>query len=103
MKYATLFSLTLACSAGIASAQSVTVDKEIKSYEKTSGVSGKLNSIGSDTLNNLMGLWMEGFKKEYPNIKTEFEGKGSSTAPPALIKGSSQLGRHEPRYEVDRD
>ena len=39
-----------------------------------------------------MGLWMEGFKKAYPNVKTEFEGKGSSTAPPALIKGSSQLG-----------
>ncbi len=92
MKNATLISLTLAFSAGIASAQTVTVDKEIKPYEKTSGVSGKLNSIGSDTLNNLMGLWMEGFKKTYPNIKTEFEGKGSSTAPPALIKGSSQLG-----------
>ena len=60
MKNATLISLTLACSAGIASAQTVAVDKEIKPYEKTSGVSGKLNSIGSDTLNNLMGLWMEG-------------------------------------------
>ena len=82
----------LALSAGIASAQTVAVDKDIKAYEKTSGVSGKLNSIGSDTLNNLMGLWMEGFKKTYPNVKTEFEGKGSSTAPPALIKGSSQLG-----------
>jgi len=92
MKNATIISLALACSAGIATAQTVTVDKEIKPYEKTSGVSGKLNSIGSDTLNNLMGLWMEGFKKTYPNIKTEFEGKGSSTAPPALIKGSSQLG-----------
>ena len=92
MKNATLISLSLAVSAGIASAQTVAVDKDIKAYEKTSGVSGKLNSIGSDTLNNLMGLWMEGFKKAYPNVKTEFEGKGSSTAPPSLIKGSSQLG-----------
>ena len=92
MKIATTISLTLACSVGIASAQTVSVDKDIKPYEKTKGVSGKLNSIGSDTLNNLMGLWMEGFKKAYPNVKTEFEGKGSSTAPPALIKGSSQLG-----------
>jgi phosphate transport system substrate-binding protein len=92
MKKLTIISLALTLSLGLAAAQTVAVDKDIQPYKKTSGVSGKLNSIGSDTLNNLMGLWMEGFKKVYPNVKTEFEGKGSSTAPPALIKGSSQLG-----------
>ena len=34
----------------------VAVDPALKPYEKVSGVSGNLNSIGSDTLNNLMTL-----------------------------------------------
>jgi phosphate transport system substrate-binding protein len=61
-------------------------------YAKVSGVSGNLNSIGSDTLNNLMTLWAEGFRRQYPNVKIQIEGKGSSTAPPALIEGTAQLG-----------
>jgi phosphate transport system substrate-binding protein len=77
---------------GILSAQAVKVDPGIGSYKKTSGVSGNLSSVGSDTLNNLMTLWAEGYKKEYPNIRIQIEGKGSSTAPPALIQGTSQLG-----------
>ncbi|GJL62457.1 MAG: phosphate-binding protein PstS [Nitrospirales bacterium] len=61
-------------------------------YQRVSGVSGNVNSIGSDTLNNLMTLWAEGFRKQYPNVKIQIEGKGSSTAPPALIEGTAQLG-----------
>ena len=68
------------------------VDSQISKYKSTSGVAGNLNSIGSDTLNNLMTYWAEGFKKKYPNVNIQIEGKGSSTAPPALIAGSSQLG-----------
>jgi ABC-type phosphate transport system substrate-binding protein len=44
-----------------ASAQAVKVDSSIKGYAKTADVSGNLNSIGSDTLNNLMTLWAEAF------------------------------------------
>lgn len=68
------------------------VDSAIPGYAPTSGVSGNLNSIGSDTLNNLMTLWAEGFKALYPNVNIQIEGKGSSTAPPALIEGTAQLG-----------
>src|SRR5215470_7651779 len=78
-------------SAVIALAQ-VAVDPALKPYEKVSGVSGNLNSIGSDTLNNLMTLWAEGFRAIYPNVNIQIEGKGSSTAPPALIEGTAQLG-----------
>ena len=70
----------------------VAVDPGLKPYEKASGVSGNLNSIGSDTLSNLMTLWAEGFRTIYPNVNIQIEGKGSSTAPPALIEGTSQLG-----------
>jgi len=68
------------------------VDKDLMDYAKTSGVSGNLNSIGSDTLNNLMTLWAETFRKLYPNVNIQIEGKGSSTAPPALIAGIAQFG-----------
>lgn len=67
-------------------------DPNWQSYARVSGISGNLNSIGSDTLNNLMTLWAEGFRKQYPNVKIQIEGKGSSTAPPALIEGTAQLG-----------
>ena len=73
-------------------AQSVKVDTAITDYKTVGGISGSLNSVGSDTLNNLMTLWAEGFRKSYPNVKIQIEGKGSSTAPPALIEGIAQLG-----------
>jgi len=73
-------------------AAALQVDPAIKSYAKVSGVSGNLNSIGSDTLNNVMTMWAESFKKVYPNVQIQIEGKGSSTAPPALISGTAQLG-----------
>jgi phosphate transport system substrate-binding protein len=68
------------------------LDATVRPYQKVSGISGAINSIGSDTLNNLMTLWAEGFRRQYPNVKIQVEGKGSSTAPPALIEGTAQLG-----------
>lgn len=70
----------------------IVLDPALKGYVKVAGVSGNVNSIGSDTLNNLMTLWAEGFRKQYPSVKIQIEGKGSSTAPPALIEGTAQLG-----------
>ncbi|MBF0592707.1 MAG: PstS family phosphate ABC transporter substrate-binding protein [Nitrospirae bacterium] len=68
------------------------VDPTLPQYKKVSGVSGSINSIGSDTMNNLMTLWCEGFSRHYPNVKCQIEGKGSSTAPPALIAATAQVG-----------
>ncbi|MEQ1890986.1 MAG: phosphate ABC transporter substrate-binding protein [Planctomycetota bacterium] len=73
-------------------AQTVQVDPKLPTYTAVQGVSGTLKSIGSDTMNNEMTLWAEGFQKLYPNVKIEIEGKGSSTAPPALINGTAQFG-----------
>jgi phosphate transport system substrate-binding protein len=92
MKTAAAFAMVSLLATLPVQAQMVTVDADIKPYEKTSGVTGNLNSIGSDTLNNLMTLWAEGFKAQYPNVNIQIEGKGSSTAPPALIEGTAQLG-----------
>ncbi len=61
-------------------------------YEQKSGIAGSVNSVGSDTLNNLMAYWSEAFGKIYPNVQVQVEGKGSATAPPALAAGAAQLG-----------
>ena len=78
--------------AGATGAQAVKVDPKLPVYEQVEGVSGTINSVGSDTMNNLMALWGEGFKAMYPNVQIEIEGKGSSTAPPKLIEGASNFG-----------
>ena len=70
----------------------VKVDEKLPEYKPVQGVSGTIKSVGSDTLNNLMTLWAEKLKEVYPNVQVEIEGKGSSTAPPALIEGASNFG-----------
>ncbi|NOX38495.1 MAG: phosphate ABC transporter substrate-binding protein [Calditrichaeota bacterium] len=72
--------------------QTIQVDERLPRYKKVRGIRGNANSIGSDTMNNLMTLWLEGFKKYYPMVNIQVEGKGSSTAPPALIEGVAQFG-----------
>ena len=73
-------------------AQAAGVDKDLPTYQKTSGVSGNLSSIGSDTLANLMTLWAEEYKRLYPNVNIQIQAAGSSTAPPALTEGTSNIG-----------
>jgi phosphate transport system substrate-binding protein len=68
------------------------VDKGIPEYTKTSGVSGNLSSVGSDTLSNLITLWAEEFKRLYPNVNIQIQGAGSSTAPPAITEGTANIG-----------
>lgn len=70
----------------------IEVDADLPVYQRVSGVSGTIKSIGSDTMNNMMTLWGEGFTEIYPNVQIEIEGKGSSTAPPALIQGTATFG-----------
>lgn len=73
-------------------AQAAQVDPALPAYQKASGVSGNFTSVGSDTLNNLMTLWAEEYKRFYPNVNIQIQGAGSSTAPPALIEGAANFG-----------
>ena len=68
------------------------VDPNLSKYNVASGVSGNLSSVGSDTLANLMTLWAEEFKRFYPNVNIQIQAAGSSTAPPGLTEGTSNLG-----------
>ncbi|MDR3604736.1 MAG: phosphate ABC transporter substrate-binding protein [Syntrophaceae bacterium] len=91
--FSRIFSIVMLCLLAIAPvASAMDLDPALPSYQKISGVSGSLKSVGSDTLNNLMTYWAEGFRATYPGVKISIEGKGSSTAPPALIEGAAQFG-----------
>ena len=68
------------------------VDSTLAVYERASGISGNLSSVGSDTLANLMTLWAEEFKRIYPNVNIQIQAAGSSTAPPALTERTSNFG-----------
>jgi phosphate transport system substrate-binding protein len=82
----------IVASVTVVAADQVKLDPALTPYKAVGGVSGNLSSVGSDTLNNLMTFWGETFQRFYPNAKIQIEGKGSSTAPPALISGTAQLG-----------
>jgi phosphate transport system substrate-binding protein len=68
------------------------IDSALASYQPAKGITGRLKSVGSDTMNNLLALWSEDFRKFYPSVRVEIEGKGSGTAPPALIQGTTDFG-----------
>ncbi|PVZ69683.1 PstS family phosphate ABC transporter substrate-binding protein [Pelagibaculum spongiae] len=70
----------------------VDIEKAVPEYQRASGVSGNLSSVGSDTLANLMAFWTEEFKRFYPNVNTQIQAAGSSTAPPALTENTSNFG-----------
>jgi phosphate transport system substrate-binding protein len=84
--------LTVAALVSSAAVAVETVDAGLPEYQKASGISGNLSSVGSDTLANLMTLWAEEFRRIYPNVNIQIQAAGSSTAPPALTEGTSNLG-----------
>ena len=68
------------------------VDPRFGRYHPVGGIGGSLSSAGSDTLVNVVTLWAETFNRFYPGVKVQVEGKGSGTAPSALLAGTAQLG-----------
>jgi len=86
------FAGSLLGSAVCAVAVQAAVDEKLPEYKVSTGVSGSVNSVGSDTLANLMTLWSEEYKKLYPNVNIQIQSAGSSTAPPALTEGTSNFG-----------
>ncbi|WP_406668076.1 PstS family phosphate ABC transporter substrate-binding protein [Gallaecimonas sp. GXIMD1310] len=73
-------------------------------YQRVDGIAGNMSSVGSDTLANLMTLWAEAFKRQYPNVNIQIQAAGSSTAPPALTEGTAQFGpMSRPMKRRERD
>lgn len=61
-------------------------------YKPQVVLSGRLRSIGSDTMDLLVARWEEIFKGYHPSIRIIHEGRGTSTATPALIEGQADIG-----------
>jgi phosphate transport system substrate-binding protein len=100
-----LLAAALLVGAAGASAQAVQVDAKLPAYKPVQGVSGTLKTIGSETMNNLVALWGEGFNEHYPNVQVAVEGKGSGSAPTALIEGTASFGpmsREMKKDELDK-
>ncbi|KGY12527.1 phosphate ABC transporter substrate-binding protein [Vibrio tubiashii] len=65
---------------------------ELPDYDKVSGLSGSLTTVGSDTLAGMTTLWVEEFQQLYPSVNGQVQASGSSTAPPALTERTAQFG-----------
>ena len=65
----------------------------LPAYAAERPVAGELKSVGSDSMEPLMALWGEDFKKFHPRVSALFICKGSATAPKALIDGSTLMGQ----------
>ena len=56
-----LLALTATVSLAQQSGSTLAVDAKLPDYQAAAGVSGNLNSVGSDTLENLMAFWAAAF------------------------------------------
>jgi phosphate transport system substrate-binding protein len=67
-----------------ATTAAIALDANLPAYQTVSGVSGQINSVGSDTLNNEMALWAKGFEAYYPDVKiaTPSRSAGGAVAEP---------------------
>jgi phosphate transport system substrate-binding protein len=65
----------------------------LSAYVPEHPVAGELKSVGSDSMEPLMALWGEDFKRVHPRVSTLFLCKGSATAPKALLEGSALMGQ----------
>lgn len=79
----------------------VKVDPKLPAYKPVAGVSGSIESVGSDTMNNLMTLWSEGFRKFYPAVRVGIQGKGTNTAIPALVNGTATFGPMSREFKAE--
>ena len=91
--FAALFScLPSIVTADSAQSRTLQVDPALPKYKTVGLVSGTLKTVGSDTMNNLVSMWAEEFRKRYRGVTIGVDGKGSSNAIPALVAGTATFG-----------
>jgi len=88
--------LLLCVSAGVMSSPAQAEDlpplsPALKPYVKVEGVSGTLTSVGSGSLNKLMALWAEGFRRHYPGAQIQVENRGVAPSTVALLDGTAHI------------
>lgn len=61
-------------------------------YGPKEGLKGVVRLKGSDSIDPLVRLWILEFQKLQPEVQFDVASHGSATAPPALLKGESDIG-----------
>lgn len=64
----------------------------LREYKPQVVLNQRLRSKGSDTMDRLMEQWEKAFQQYHSRIRVIHEGRGSSSAMPALVEGSSDFG-----------
>jgi phosphate transport system substrate-binding protein len=83
---------------------STDLDFSMPEYRRSVEASGKLRSVGSSALTQLLNRWTEEFKRIHPNFELEVVGGGSGTAPPALTEANADLApMSRPMNQSERD
>ncbi|MDR3672604.1 MAG: PstS family phosphate ABC transporter substrate-binding protein [Holophaga sp.] len=54
---------------------------------------GAITSIGSDSMDPLMQLWLDDFHAAHPGVTYNLVSKGSATAPKAMVAGTTLMGQ----------
>jgi phosphate transport system substrate-binding protein len=68
-----------------------TLDKQIHPYAPQSRVSGKVEIIGSNTMNRILEAWKDKLEKVHPDLEIILETKGSNTGVESLISGKTKI------------
>jgi phosphate transport system substrate-binding protein len=71
--------------------EKIVLDERIPDYHRVETLTGKIRSVGSSTLSNLLNRWADEFKLLYPTVQFDVTGGGSSIALPALLEGRTDL------------
>jgi phosphate transport system substrate-binding protein len=70
----------------------VKIDSKLPVYHAAGALSGTLKGIQSDTTPGITKLWIEDFKKLYPNVSIQCDIAGSGAAGPVLTNDSADFG-----------
>jgi len=69
-----------------------TLDPKLPAYKPRGQLSGSLSGVQSDTTPGLVTLWIEGFRKYYPNVEIKASIEGSGAAGPVLTEQTAEFG-----------
>lgn len=72
-------------------APKVKIDGRLAEYRRVEKLDGKIRSVGSSTLSNLINRWAESFKLLYPAVDVDITGGGSGIAVAALLENRTDL------------
>ena len=66
-------------------------DPALPHFQAGAPLHESLTSFGTDTMDDLMKLWIAGFHEEQPGVSINLESKASISVPAAITAGSAQL------------